>query len=96
MKEKVSKKTTKVNKKTTNSRVTSLLNPKKIQVARAKLGLTCSDVATKINVSRQFLSGVETGRVSTNKERADQIAKILKVKPLEIFKEDGSGHYFSK
>lgn len=86
----------KVSKKSTNTRVSSLLNPKKIQIARAKLGLSCSDVAVKIDVSRQFLSGIETGKLSTNKERANQIAKILKVKVVDIFKEDAKGHFFSR
>lgn len=86
----------KVSKKSTNTRVSSLLNPKKIQVARAKLGLSCADLASKIDVSRQFLSGVETGRVNTNEERANQIAKILKVKVTDIFKKDEKNHFYSK
>jgi len=92
MKEKVSK----VSKKATNSRISSLLNPKKIQIARAKLGMSCADLATKIKVTRQFLSGVETGRVHTNDERANQIAKILKVKVNDIFKKDANDHFYSK
>lgn len=86
----------KVSKKPFNSRVNSLLNPKKIQTTRAKLGLSCSDLAKKIDVSRQYLSGIETGRLTTNLERAEQIAKVLKVKVNEIFKKDENNHYACK
>ena len=78
------------------NRVNSILNPKKIQIVRAKKGMTCKDLADLIGVTRQFISGIETGRITINHDRARQIAKSLNTSVKNLFDKNDKEKYFSK
>jgi putative transcriptional regulator len=52
---------------------------------RAKRGLTQADLADKLNVSRQTVNALETGRYDPSLPLAFAIAKLFKCKIEEIF-----------
>ncbi len=61
-----------------------------IKVERAKLGITQTDLAAAVGVSKQTIVSVETGRFVPSTILAMKIAAFFKVKMEEIFElEDG-------
>jgi len=57
-----------------------------IRVERAKKKITQAELAEKVNVSRQTIHAIETGKFIPSTVLALKIAKFFKVKFEEIFK----------
>jgi putative transcriptional regulator len=60
----------------------------KLRVLRAELGWSQADLATKLEVSRQSVNAIETGRYDPSLPLAFRIAKLFGRRIEEIF-EDG-------
>lgn len=56
-----------------------------IKVERAKLGITQSDLAKEVGVSKQTIHSVETGRFVPSSILAMKIARFFKVAVEEVF-----------
>jgi len=57
-----------------------------IRVERAKKKITQAELAEKVNVSRQTIHAIETGKFIPSTVLALKIARFFKVKFEEIFK----------
>ncbi len=64
---------------------TKLRLGKKIQRIRGLHHLTQEELSEKLNISRTHLGHVEQGRKSPSMKLLEKIAKILKVKPQDLF-----------
>lgn len=61
-----------------------------IRVERAKLGISQTDLANEVGVSKQTIHSVETGRFVPSSVLAMKIARFFKVKVEDVFElEDG-------
>lgn len=60
----------------------------KFREIRKKRGLNLNDIAKELNVSKAYVSMMETGKRSLDYVRAIQMAKIFNVKPDELFYDD--------
>ena len=59
---------------------------KAVRVARKGVGMTISEVARRLGVTKVYVSDVELGRRAPfTRERIDQIAEILDADPLELY-----------
>ena len=56
-----------------------------IKVERARNNLTQAELANKVNVARQTIIAVESGRFIPSTVLSLKIAKVLHCKPEEIF-----------
>jgi len=56
-----------------------------IRVERAKLGISQTDLANEVGVSKQTIHSVETGRFVPSSVLALKIARFFKVKMEDIF-----------
>lgn len=61
-----------------------------IKVERAKLSITQADLAKEIQVSKQTINSIETGRFVPSTIIALKIARFFKVKVEEIFELESS------
>ena len=52
---------------------------------RRRSGMRQLDLARKLGISEQTISGYETGRVEVTIERAVDIARIIHADPKEVF-----------
>ena len=59
-----------------------------IRVERAKKKITQAELAEKVNVSRQTIHAIETGKFIPSTVLALKIAKFFKVKLEDLFKLD--------
>ena len=59
-----------------------------IRVERAKKKITQAELAKKVNVSRQTIHAIETGKFIPSTVLALKIAKFFKVKIEDLFKLD--------
>ena len=57
----------------------------RIKVLRAERGLTQADLATQLNVSRQTVVAIETGRYDPSLPLAFTIARLFQLPIEEIF-----------
>lgn len=57
---------------------------------RKKTGLTQAQLATYIDKSFNYINGIECGYSFPPPEVIDAIADILKIKPVQLFDENGS------
>ena len=60
----------------------------KLQQYRKKYNYSCQDMADKLNISKSFYWQIENCKRRLSYETALKIAKIVKVKPDNIFYED--------
>ena len=60
----------------------------KIRLERARLGLTQEDLAKKVNVSRQTINSIETGRYVPSTVLALKIARVFQCQVNDIFELD--------
>ncbi len=60
----------------------------KLRVLRAERGWSQADLAEKLNVSRQTVNALETGRYDPSLPLAFAIAKLFKLKIEDIFQPD--------
>lgn len=60
----------------------------KFRVLRKERGLNLEDVARELNVSKAYVSMIETGKRSLDYEMAILMARIFNIRPDEIFFED--------
>lgn len=56
-----------------------------IRVERAKLGISQTDLANEVGVSKQTIHSVETGRFVPSSILAMKIARFFKVKVEDVF-----------
>lgn len=56
-----------------------------IRVERAKLGISQTDLANEVGVSKQTIHSVETGRFVPSSVLAMKIARFFKVRMEDIF-----------
>jgi len=56
-----------------------------IKVERAKLNMTQTDLAQQVNVSKQTIHSIETGRFVPSTVLAMKIARFFKTKVEDIF-----------
>lgn len=56
-----------------------------IRVERAKLGITQTDLANEVGVSKQTIHSVETGRFVPSSVLAMKIARFFKVQVEDVF-----------
>jgi putative transcriptional regulator len=61
----------------------------KLRVLRAELGWSQADLATKLEVSRQSVNAIETGRYDPSLPLAFRIAKLFGRRIEEIFEDGG-------
>ena len=59
-----------------------------LKVLRAERNWSQADLAEKLNVSRQTVNAIETGRYDPSLPLAFSIAKIFKLRIEEIFQPD--------
>jgi putative transcriptional regulator len=59
----------------------------RLRVMRAELGWSQADLATKLEVSRQSVNAIETGKYDPSLPLAFKIAKLFGKKIEEIFQE---------
>ncbi len=59
----------------------------RLRVMRAELGWSQADLATKLEVSRQSVNAIETGKYDPSLPLAFKIAKLFGKKIEEIFEE---------
>lgn len=57
----------------------------KLKKIRMKNGLTCSEVALKLGISKPFYWQIENGKRNLSYKMAVKIASIFKMKPDDIF-----------
>jgi len=62
-----------------------------IRVERARYKITQAELADKVDVSRQTIHAIETGKFVPSTVLALKIAKFFKVKLEEIFQLDNEG-----
>ena len=60
----------------------------KFRCMRKERGLNLDDVAKMLNVSKAYISMIETGKRSLDYEMAISMASIFNVKPDDIFLDD--------
>lgn len=60
----------------------------KFRFLRKEKGLNLEDIARELNVSKAYVSMIETGKRSLDYEMAIQMAKIFDIRPDEIFFDD--------
>jgi putative transcriptional regulator len=60
----------------------------KLRVLRAELGWSQADLATKLEVSRQSVNAIETGRYDPSLPLAFRIARLFGKKIEEIFADE--------
>jgi len=60
----------------------------RLRVLRAENGWSQADLATKLEVSRQSVNAIETGKYDPSLPLAFRIAKLFGKKIEEIFEED--------
>ena len=60
----------------------------RLRVLRAELGWSQADLAKKLEVSRQSVNAIETGKYDPSLPLAFKIAKVFGKKIEEIFEED--------
>ena len=60
----------------------------RLRVLRAELGWSQADLAQKLEVSRQSVNAIETGKYDPSLPLAFKIAKVFGKKIEEIFEED--------
>jgi putative transcriptional regulator len=60
----------------------------RLRVLRAELGLSQADLALKLEVSRQSVNAIETGRYDPSLPLAFKIAKLFGKQIEEIFQEE--------
>ncbi len=60
----------------------------RLRVMRAELGWSQADLATKLEVSRQSVNAIETGKYDPSLPLAFKIAKLFGKRIEEIFQED--------
>lgn len=60
----------------------------KFRYLRKERGLNLEDIARELNVSKAYISMIETGKRSLDYEMAIQMARIFNIRPDEIFFED--------
>ena len=56
-----------------------------VKVERARNNLTQAELANKVNVARQTIIAIESGRFIPSTILSFKIAQVLKCKPEEIF-----------
>ena len=61
----------------------------RLRVMRAELGWSQADLAEKLEVSRQSVNAIETGKYDPSLPLAFKIAKLFGKAIEEIFEEDG-------
>ena len=59
----------------------------RLRVLRAERGWSQADLATKLEVSRQSVNAIETGKYDPSLPLAFRIAKLFEAKIEEIFEE---------
>lgn len=57
----------------------------KLKKIRVKSGLTCGDMAKKLDISKPFYWQIENGKRNLSYKMAVKIASIFKMKPDDIF-----------
>ncbi len=60
----------------------------KFRFLRKEKGLNLEDIARELNVSKAYVSMIETGKRSLDYEMAIQMAKIFDIRPDELFFDD--------
>ena len=60
----------------------------KFRCMRKEMGLNLDTIAKKLNVSKAYLSMIETGKRSLDYKMAISMANIFDVKPDDIFFDD--------
>ncbi len=60
----------------------------KFRFLRKEKGLNLEDIARELNVSKAYISMIETGKRSLDYQMAIQMAGIFDVKPDELFFDD--------
>lgn len=60
----------------------------KFRRIRKSKGMNLEDVAKKLNVSKAYISMIETGRRSLDYEMAIAMASIFEVRPDDLFYDD--------
>jgi putative transcriptional regulator len=60
----------------------------RLRVLRAELGWSQADLAKKLEVSRQSVNAIETGKYDPSLPLAFRIARVFGKKIEEIFEED--------
>ena len=60
----------------------------KFRCMRKERGLNLDDIAKMLNVSKAYISMIETGKRSLDYEMAISMASIFNVKPDDIFLDD--------
>lgn len=56
-----------------------------IKHQRLKAGLTLNDVALKLEVDRQYIWKIETGKVNMSLDYLDKILSVLKTQPKHFY-----------
>jgi putative transcriptional regulator len=62
----------------------------RLRVLRAELGWSQADLAQKLEVSRQSVNAIETGKYDPSLPLAFKIAKVFRKRIEEIFEEDSN------
>ena len=60
----------------------------KLKKIRVKSGLTCGDMAQKLDISKPFYWQIENGKRNLSYKMAVKIASIFKMRPDDIFYKD--------
>lgn len=63
----------------------------KIGKLREELGLTTTQLASRVGISQAQISRLENGKQGFRSSTLDRIAKALGVKPMYFFLEEGAG-----
>lgn len=76
-------------KKLVAGRLDAVSNPTNLRKLRAKKALSQTTVANDVSLSLATYGAIERGKRLVRREMANKIAKTLRVKKADIFKQDG-------
>ena len=88
----------KLRKKFSNSilkgKFEAALSPSKLKIKRIEKSLSQDDLAKKLKMSQASYAAIESKRRKVKPDRAQKIAKLLKVKDTDIFLKNDNGDRF--
>lgn len=83
-------------KKLRDGKLHAKMNPSNLQKARIDRNLTQEDVANKIGMKLSTFGAIERAKRQVKADKANQIAKLLKMETVRLFKKQSDDKFIAK